>query len=506
MTVQQIIIQYFREGKSQRKIARELNIHRRTVKKHIEQYQNILQNGKGEVLIPNYQIAGRKKVKMTDAVMAAINELLKINEQRISQGMHKQQLKVIDIFEQLQADGFDIGYTSVCNYIRNKKKRGSEKFIKQHYRLGEVSEFDWGTVKLNIGNQLHKYKMGIFTLAYSNHRFAMLFKNEQMNSVLEAHTHYFDFIGGVPACIVYDNMKTAVAKFTYKQKDKKPTEDLVKIATYYAFNYRFTNAAKGNEKGHVERSVEYIRRKCFASKIDFENLHQANAYLIEKLKVLNQKTSSTQSEKSIAQLFLEEQKSFKALPLTAYQTAIFKTCAINKYHTICYGSNFYSVPEDHPQKQIDIKIYSDKLMMYNTRNQIIASHKRCYAKNKWIININHYLFTLSTKPGALPCSYALKQAPQMLQNIYQKHYKNDNKAFIKTAMECNKKGYDLNSWMQAIELYKSKTSNPITTSIVVATMDQIQRKVPQNEVQNSLLNQQIAKAANQQLKQLQQIF
>ncbi len=42
MKVQQIVINYFRQGYSQRKIARELDLHRRTVKKYIEQYQHNL--------------------------------------------------------------------------------------------------------------------------------------------------------------------------------------------------------------------------------------------------------------------------------------------------------------------------------------------------------------------------------------------------------------------------------------------------------------------------------
>ena len=134
--------------------------------------------------------------------------------------MHKQQMKATDIFEHLQSEGFDIGYTSVCNFVRNQKQRSREKFIKQHYLPGSLVEFDWGTVKLKLNGSLQKLKIAIFTLAYSNHRFAMLFENEQMNSFLQAHTHYFSFIGGVPLCFVYDNMKTAEAKFFFNKKIK----------------------------------------------------------------------------------------------------------------------------------------------------------------------------------------------------------------------------------------------------------------------------------------------
>lgn len=58
-------------------------------------------------------------------------------------------------------------------------------------------------------------------------------------------------------------MKVAVKRFVGRQ-EKEPTEALLKLSTYYGFAFRFCN---GNEKGHVERSVEYIRRKAFCSTI-----------------------------------------------------------------------------------------------------------------------------------------------------------------------------------------------------------------------------------------------
>ena len=69
---------------------------------------------------------------------------------------------------------------------------------------------------------------------------------------------------------------------------------------------RFTNAAKGNEKGHVEKSVEYIRKKCFAQQIEFEDIQAANKHLLKKLKTLNQKPVAEQQR--VLQLCLPKNK------------------------------------------------------------------------------------------------------------------------------------------------------------------------------------------------------
>ncbi len=74
--------------------------------------------------------------------------------------------------------------------------------------------------------------------------------------------------------MVYDNMRVGVARFIGR-KEKEPTQALVNLKGHYRYNHRFCNAYRGNEKGHVERSVEYIRRKAFGFKDEFSSINQA---------------------------------------------------------------------------------------------------------------------------------------------------------------------------------------------------------------------------------------
>jgi hypothetical protein len=89
--------------------------------------------------------------------------MLKDNEEKRISGRRKNVKKKIDIYETLIESGFDIGYTTVCNYvssIENKK----EAYIRQQYDLGETIEFDWGDVKLIIGGKIQSLSMGIMAL------------------------------------------------------------------------------------------------------------------------------------------------------------------------------------------------------------------------------------------------------------------------------------------------------------------------------------------------------
>ena len=104
-TKQEIIIRSHREGKSQRRISHELQISRKTIRKYIEDYEN-LQKGsiKPETVLstylsspPVYHVGTRSKVRLTEEVQSVIDNLLEENDTKIQQGMRKQILKKIDI-------------------------------------------------------------------------------------------------------------------------------------------------------------------------------------------------------------------------------------------------------------------------------------------------------------------------------------------------------------------------------------------------------------------------
>src|SRR6056297_52571 len=113
-TKQEIIIQSYREGKSQRAISRDLQISRKTVKKYIDLYENRLQNASNckEVQSdylsepPVYSSGIRSKLKLTREVQQAIDKLLEENHQNKQKGFRKQLLKKCDILAQLHEQGF----------------------------------------------------------------------------------------------------------------------------------------------------------------------------------------------------------------------------------------------------------------------------------------------------------------------------------------------------------------------------------------------------------------
>lgn len=440
---QEIIIKSYREGQSQRSISRELQVSRKTVKKYILDYESHLQDQQiSKTLLteylskaPVYKTQNRPKLKLTREVQESIDKLLEENTEKKRQGLRKQMLKKCDIHEQLNGQGFDIGYTTVCNYIRLKSGRvqNKEAFIRQEYQPGETCEFDWGEIKLYIKDEQVRFQLAVFTSAYSNYRFAAFYQRQDTLAFMESHVAFFDFTKGVYRQMVYDNMRVAVAKFIGPH-EKEPTGALLQLRGHYQFSHRFCNAYRGNEKGHVERSVEYIRRKSFGVKCKFESTKEAGQWLMFTINKLNA-TRQKLTGKTANELFAEE---VKVLPTAPAKLACAEQVQlrVDKYSTITYRTNRYSVPDHLVGCFIDVKILSLQIQVYQD-GALLASHGRSYKKHQWIIAIEHYLDTFKQKPGALSGSVALASSAYLKQ-LYIEYFENKPRDFIDLLDYCHK--------------------------------------------------------------------
>ncbi|MEA3378417.1 MAG: IS21 family transposase [Nanoarchaeota archaeon] len=383
-------------------------------------------------------------------------------------------MKKIDIFEYLNEKGFDIGYTTICNYISEKRNKVKEAYIRQVYKPGEVCEFDWGEVKLVIAGKRRTLNMAVFTPAMSNYRYAMLFHRQDSISFQQAHVNFFEHVGGVYQTMVFDNMRVAIRRFVGPQ-EKEPTDALLKLSMYYKFGFRFCNVRKGNEKGHVERSVEYVRRKAFSIKDTFACLEEANGWLQSTNNRINTCHNRFAKGKKPMDLFNQEKPFLYPVP-PRFDCATLEQSRADKYSTICYATNHYSVPDNLVGKIIDIKIYPEKLICYHGQDKI-CEHERQYVHHGWHITLEHYLNTLYRKPGALAGSRALETAPENVKLTYENYFKHDSRGFVELLLFAKSNKYDFEDLEKVINRLKKICPNDISVDKIKALCMQKETKL-----------------------------
>lgn len=450
---QNVILKYI-DGMSNRAIARELHMSKDTVNKYVNEYQyqksKLLESDprmdqseliQAIVEKPKYHSGCREPVKVTFEMLAVIDECLESNRKKRAEGRAKQIMKKIDIYEYLLKKGYDISYSTIKRLVTQVETRHKEAFIRQEYDFGDICEFDWGEVKINIaGEGFKKYQMAVFTSAKDNYRFAMLFKAQDTPAFQQAHAEFFEHCSGAYKTMVYDNMKVAVKRFVGLHQ-KEPTKALTELSIYYGFNFRFCNIARGNEKGHVERSVEYIRRRVFSEPgcEEFDALVDANRFLLHGCMKLNARPGSNGIIPM--DVFEQQEKAFLLPQLPKFESCLISECRVDKYSTIVVSQNHYSVPDHLVNKMLKVRTYTDKIVVYHD-NTIVVAHDRSYLNHDWKIELRHYLRTLYKKPGALHQSTAMLQADTKIKNIYEHYYSKDSKIFLDVMQIICEKGVD----------------------------------------------------------------
>lgn len=149
-------------------------------------------------------------------------------------------------------------------------------------------------------------------------------------------------------------------------------------------------------KKYVERSVGYIRRKAFAHQDTFISLEEAQKYLVSIIEKLNNRPHYLK-EKTHHELMLEE-KAERAGSLTGapFDPAELVELRVDKYSTVTYRHNRYSVPEGHVGEYMKLKARAEEVLLFS-EGECIAKHKRSWQVHAWVMNIYHYLNTLGKK-------------------------------------------------------------------------------------------------------------
>jgi len=163
-----------------------------------------------------------------------------------------------------------------------------------------------------IGDEVGKYYLAVLSSPASNFRWCYLYLNQTKDVFLDAHVKFFEMIQGVYREVVYDNMKNVVTKFIGRT-EKLLNEDLIKMAMYYGFSINITNCFSGNEKGHIEGSVNVLRNKIFGLKFRFDSFEDAIPYLNADLIKLN------------AESHIELEKTFFSLTVLNLNLSVFES-------------------------------------------------------------------------------------------------------------------------------------------------------------------------------------
>jgi len=414
--------QLYQQTGSYRRVARIMGISRNTVVKYLKKVKEY-QEGTIPDIIPEEWKVSRSRPSCTDEICNRIHSLLESNNSRPK----KQRLNARQIHNILVNEGSSIGYPTVRREVRSWKQNNHsrEVYIAQETDDGERAECDWGDVILIIEGEPTKCGLLTAVLNSSLYRYGRIYPNKSQANLFYALDDFFQQIGGVPKNIFFDNMTSVVTDHTKKVFNER----FLRFAAHYGFCTNACNPASPQEKGTVEQSVSTVRLSAFAQRNSFTSLKEANEHLENVLSGIN--NTLVYRRDVVPSAGLErEREALLPQPSLKFSPYDLKYRKINRYSTVIFERNMYSVPESCRSEILTLKVYSETIEILEG-NTCIASHQRLLGRDKCSLKIEHYINTIARKPGALKYSRVLKQADTCLQQLFFEHYLDNPKEFIR---------------------------------------------------------------------------
>jgi transposase len=185
------------EGMSVREAARVFGVHRETVRKMLR-----------FSIPPGYQRQGERIRPRLGPYTGVIERILEQDKTRPV----KQRHTALRIYQRLKDEhGFAGGYTIVKDYVRDQRIRGQEMFVPLVHPPGDA-QADFGEALVEIGGVEQKAHFLAVDLPQSDGCFVKAYPAETTEAFCDGHNWAFEFFGGVPRTILYDNTRLAVVK------------------------------------------------------------------------------------------------------------------------------------------------------------------------------------------------------------------------------------------------------------------------------------------------------
>ena len=121
---------------------------------------------------------------------------------------------------------------------------------------------DYGITEAIENGKVKEIHALVMSFPYSNAGFAVPLPAENQECFLEGLKMLFNQTGFVPKPAP-DNLSAAVVKARGRGQETIFNEEFLRFANHYGFEAQACNARKGNEKGHVENKVGYVRYNFF---------------------------------------------------------------------------------------------------------------------------------------------------------------------------------------------------------------------------------------------------
>jgi transposase len=350
------IIRRWHAGASQRAIADVLGLARNTVRRALADVQAAR--------------AGQaaKPVKGRSSLLENYENVLKELLDRYPD------MTVVRVLEELRRRGFQGGYTIVRQRVGQLRPRPAPvRVIRFETGPGIQAQMDYATYTIDFTEEgRRRVHLFSYLLGYSRRQYLRFVEAQDFETTLRQHVCAFEYLGGVAANCLYDNLKVVVLN----HEDDAPVYNprFLAFATHYGFRPIACRPRRPQTKGKVERPFHYVETNLLNGRT-FRTLVHLNEQTLWWLANVADVRSHAQTRQTPLARHAEERPHLIALPATAYEVApvVYRSVSVEGF--IAWRQNLYAVPWRHIGQLLAVRVTQDEVVVYGPNLEEVARHR-----------------------------------------------------------------------------------------------------------------------------------
>jgi transposase len=327
-------------------------------------------------------------------------------------------LTAVLVLEEIQALGYDGGYSILKDFIRSFRPQPSRlPTTYLEHKPGAEAQMDWSPYRVWLADVecvVHAFSMVLPFSRFMVVRFAL---DETLETLVALHEEAFAIIGAIVPLLSYDNMTTVGRHVGPGEVWINPR--FKAYADGCGFDIRIIAPGKPNQHASVERPFGYIENNCLRRRrFRFDDLADLNRHAEWWCnEVANVRIHGTTRQRPI-DLLKRERLYLKPLP--AQRCESYRAVERTVWRDFCVrvDNSWYSVHPRHIGKNATVHIYTDRLEVF-IDDTLEAVHVRSAEPHKHHVLPEHEDAFKQRTPSRLLLRQAFVRLGEVAQGYYE---------------------------------------------------------------------------------------
>jgi transposase len=353
------LVQRWQQGQSQRHIARELGLSRRTVARVLAAVSQERAQGN----VPPELRPSPPRACPIDTYETKLRELLQRHPQ----------LTARRCWEELRDQGFAGSYKQVWRRVRALRPQPPRAPVERFETdPGQQAQSDYSVHDLDFSEEgRRRVYLFSYLLGFSRRAYLRWVESMDFETTVREHIRAFTHLGGVARSCLYDNQKVVVLRW----QDGEPLYNprFLAFATHYGFRPVACRPRTPRTKGKVERYFRYVQESLLAGRAfrSLAHLNEVTAWWLDNVAEVRVQGTTGATPR---QLHAEELPRLLPLPACDFQAdpVVYRTVDAEGF--VAWRGNRYAVPYCHIGRLLPVRLSETELIVYGPGLQELTRH------------------------------------------------------------------------------------------------------------------------------------